>query len=281
MVRASIWKDTYYTANVSSLEYRIELDNTVIFTGRAYARPNESVVKININRICENYLKQDIDTILTGATTQNNADALHRFVLKNKNGNILETYDFVYDWSYGENWTGGATTIISQPINGHYVDGMLKLVSTVADSGVGTQSNSSAYNKEVCADYALYFVTAKGGWSSFVFEGSVTKKDAITSYSASRYADNTTYDFEVSKYAEDITRTYTAKTGWLNDDESEAFAQNVPSTPKAYLHNLAEGTITPVVITDTAVDYQKFKTNNRKFAQYTVNIKESKVKHRR
>ena len=281
MVKTSIWKDTFFTDDVSKLTYKIELDGSVIFTGRAYGRPDEGSVRININKICENYLNQDIDRVLTGATSQTNTEALRTFTLKDEDDTTLETYMFLYDWSYATPWNGSSRTL-SNPINGHYANGMLKLKTTVSSSAVTTYRSTGSYPTLVkCADYAVYYLNAAGGWDSFLFEGSVVRKDNITSHNSSKFADNTSKEFEVERYATEISTSYAAKTGWLNDDEAAKFAANLIGSTKVYLHNLKDGTIKPLVITDNTAEYQTFKTNGRKFCQYTLNMKESQTKYRR
>lgn len=257
MVYAPIWKDTVYTANTASLEYSITVNGTEIYSGKAVRFPNESNLSININKICKDYLFQDIDNILTGATSQTNSYAYRTFTLKNGNGTTLETYGFLYDWEKGRNWNGTARTLVT-PINGERTAGMLCLKTTVSSSRVvTTYSNSTPdYPKLVCADYALYFLGLGGGWSSFVFTGKCKRVDNITSHQFDHSYNNTTSEFEVGRYISEIVPTWELNTGMLTEEQAADYARELVSSNKCYLHNLVDNTIIPVVITDNAAEYK-------------------------
>lgn len=283
MVKAPIYKDTYYTTTASSLVYTISTDEGVVFTGKAYRYPNSDTLKININKICRNFLDNDIQALLeSSASSMTNANACKTFTLKNGNGTVLETYMFLYDYDYDHSWYGAAETL-SMPINGKYVSGMLTMRTTVSSTGTVTNyKTNSAYNKRVnCADYILYYLNARGGWDSFVIEGNVTKSDKITQYTTDKVFDNTTLDFENNRYVSEIQPQYIMNTGWLTDEESANLAKNLIGSNKVYVHSLAEQRIFPAVITDTNITYQTYAGNNKKMAQYKINIKESQTKIRR
>ena len=53
-----------------------------------------------------------------------------------------------------------------------------------------------------------------------------------------------------------------------------------PST-KVYIHDLAEGRIMPVVITDTKAEYKTRRNNGKQLIQYTVNCKAAQDMARR
>ena len=145
MVYAPIWKDTYYTTTASSLTYKIYLGTTVIFSGKAYRMPNGDTIEININKVCQNYLEQDIDELLTtSSSSQRNYDAIGDFVLKNGAGTTLETYRFIFDWDYDHSW-GGAAVTLSQPVNGEYINGQMKLKTTVTTGNTSTQNVLTTY----------------------------------------------------------------------------------------------------------------------------------------
>lgn len=107
MKYSSIFRDTYYTTTANSLTYRIELDGDIIYYGRAIKFPGADILKININKVCRDYLSSNINLILGGASAQTNENALRTFNLIDvTTGNILEQYTFLYDWNYVELWTG-------------------------------------------------------------------------------------------------------------------------------------------------------------------------------
>lgn len=284
MIYAPIYKDTYYTSTSSSLNYTITYNGTVIFSGRAVKMPNRDSIKININKICQKYLFQDIDTLLTGSSSsQSNPNAIGDFVLKNGAGTTLETYRFIYDWDYDHSWNNNAVTL-SQPVNGEFISGMMKLKTTVGTGNTSTQNtvttyrSTGDYNKEVCGDYVLYYVNARGGWDAFAFYKG-EKSDTVKQYDYSKTYDNNTYEFEDTRYMEDITTKYKLTTGWLDDGQSKNFAKNLVSSPKCYLHNVTEGWIKPVLITDTAVTYKE-QDNVNDIIYYQITVKESQTKQR-
>ena len=50
---------------------------------------------------------------------------------------------------------------------------------------------------------------------------------------------------------------------------------------KVYLHNIDEGWVKPVVISDSNVDYQTYTTNGRRLSQYKITVQESQSKIRK
>ena len=70
-------------------------------------------------------------------------------------------------------------------------------------------------------------------------------------------------------------------THYLSDEEAANLSKNLVGSNMVYLHNLMDGTIRPVIITDTQVTYQTYQTNGKKMAQYKINIVESQSKIRR
>lgn len=282
MVYAPIWKDTYYTTTAASLTYKIYLSDTLIFSGKAYRMPNGNNISININKICQNYLEQDIDRLLTSSSSsQQNPNAKGDFVLKNGSNTTLETYRFLYDWDYTHNWTGSSATL-SQPINGEFISGQMKLKTTVAATGssntVTTYRSTGSYDKEICGSYVLYYVNARGGWDAFAFHKG-EKSETITQHNYSKTFNNTTYEFEDKRYISEIDTTYKLSTGILTDAQSKSFAKNLVSSNKCYLHNLSEGWIKPVVITDNQVTYKEWD-NVDDVISYQITVKESQTKQR-
>ena len=276
-VTAPIWKDTYYTTTASTFQYTITCNDGTIFSGKAYRMPNQDSISININKICRDYLSQDIDSILGGSSSQTNANACKDFTLKNGSGTSVRTYRFLFDYDYDHSWTGQSATL-SESINGHYASGQLRLSTSVNTGGTvtTTRNNTTLYNTEVCADYVLHFVGARGGWMSFAFEGRCVKTDGVKQYLYDKAFNNTTKDFEKVDYLNEITTTYKLNTGTLTEEEASRFAKNVGSTTKAYLQIISEGKIIPVLVTDTSVQYKQDGMSD--VITYEVNIKESQSK---
>lgn len=274
---APIWKDTYYTSSAEYLPYEISYNSNVIFSGRAYAMPRRQI-RININKVCADYLSTNIDAILEGGSSATAANAVGTFTLSS-NGSTLETYTFLYCWDYSYNWTGGSASL-SMPICDTYAEGMVSL-STYATSNSVTTTASTPVKTTGCANYGLYYVNARGGWDAFAIQGAVRKTDNITEFTTDKSFNNTTKEFEAERYLAEIKTAYELHTHYLTDEQSDNLAKNLLSSNKVYLHNLNDGTIKPVLITDKSVKYIQQHTNNGKMAQYTINVVESQSRLRR
>lgn len=279
MVYAPIWKDTFYSTTGETLIYKLITSGDTIFLGKAVKFPTASLVEVNINDICKNYMSNELPDIrgISAATSFTNTEACKTFQLYNENLRLLETYQFLWDWSYLD-WNGGSKSM-SLDINGHK-DIRMYDFSTSVSAGVVT--NSIAFtNNGYCGDWALYFQNKFGGWSSFLIEGNVKRTDTVTQYKYSKAARNTTIDFEDTVYSEDIDRRWQMYTGWLSDAESERLADNLLKSPRIYAHNLNTGEIIPVVITDTNIEHKTYRNQGHKPFSYVISVKASQMITRR
>ena len=283
-IKAPIWQDIYYTSTTyTMLEYIINRkDGVVIYAGRAYQRPGGTGISINISKICQDYIKDSFSETdfrnLVGSTYAH-PESYVEFELRDKNGNLLNTYGFVYDWSY-ENWNGSARTV-SNPINNHKMAGMYvfnTVCRTVDDTMELATTVSEVASGNACGEIALYYKNRKGGWDSFLIEGTVTKKDEYTKYTYNRSFNNNTLEFENGTYHSQIVTSYVLNTGWLNDQESDNLAFNLLSSNEVYLHNLCTDQVYPVVIKDNTATYKTYKNNSRKLVNYQINVEESQRK---
>lgn len=303
MIFNPIWKDTYYVSTADTLNYRILLEGDEIYAGKAVKYPDADEMFINVNKICSNYLESDIEVLLnlmpdsSTAITQNQAQRQFDFEV---NDAVVETYVFYNDWSYSDDVeVTGSSIYLSNPINGHYVPGMLRLLTqrwtkdyimnVITAGNIGSYETASTipaenrlYPTQVkCTPYVLYYLNSYGGWDAFVIEGNTNKKDAFTTFTTDRAFNNTTLEFEYNKYIQEIKTTYVMNTGLLTDEQSSNLAKNLVGSLKVYLHNIDEGWVKPVVITDSSVDYQTYTTNGRKLSQYKITVQESQTKVRK
>lgn len=283
-IKAPIWQDIYYTSTTyTMLEYIINRKGgVVIYAGRAYQRPGGTGISINISKICQDYIKDsfsDTDFRNLVGSTYAHPESYVEFELRDMNGNLLNTYGFVYDWSY-ENWDGNARTV-SNPINNHKMAGMYDfntVCRTVDDTMELATSVYQVAGGNYCGEIALYYKNRKGGWDSFLIEGTVTKKDEYTKYTYNRSFNNNTLEFENGTYHSQIVTSYVLNTGWLNDQESDNLAFNLLSSNEVYLHNLCTDKVYPVVIKDNTATYKTYKNNSRKLVNYQINVEESQRK---
>lgn len=296
MANSVIWRDTYYTSEKDVLSYRIVVDGDLIFSGKAYKAPDADELKINVSKICQNYLNNDISlsALPITNTVLIHPEAFRIFTLQDEGGNNLETFRFLYGWNYDPNDQAPVPylgeIVLSDPINGHYSGHQWRPITVYSGStsypptgGVYTRTHAnSGYTTEVpCAQYALIYLNAKGGWDSFLFEGTCVREDNIQQYTTNKSFNNQTAEFERSRYISEIDTTYQCNTGWLTDEQAQKFAWHLVNTNKAYLHNLITDEIKPVLITESNVRYQTYQTNGLRMAQYKIGIKESQQKIRR
>lgn len=272
MITAPIYKDTYFKYyDVSALTYYIiadsQLTGDTIFNGKAYLLPDEESVKINISRICADYLSNELPSFVNSSYT--NSDAVREFFLYDADDDtLLESYKFSYDWSYETS---------PQQLSPRYAVGQ-KVVTTVKNASnyvntVSVFNDSSLY----CGRYALIYLQPDGKWNSFLMEGLYKVSDDFNSYTTERSYDNTKAEFNKNKYVNEITTTYELNTGWFDDRESEIFAKTVLRSIKVYLQDIVNNTIIPVVITDNSVE-RKMYLNEKKLITYKVVVEESQNK---
>lgn len=301
MARVPIWKDTYYNVPSSASPYtysvklktgrQIIINGTAtdeiitVFNGKAYVRPGDEFIRININHIAQNYLSSDLPDLrdITATTQYTNTEACREFYICNENGNTAATYNFLLDYSY-EDIDLSVNQDLSVVVNGHGAPGMLYLSTAFVASSLTVVTTlsinaSSSFTETYCGDYAVYFLSRSGGWSSFLIEGQTVRTDKYTRYQMMRSFDNTTLDWQKQTYTNQINDTYKLNTGWLNDDESSVLAEHLFSSNKVYLHNLKTNEVFPVVITDSNATYKTYSNQGRRLVNYAINVEASQTKN--
>lgn len=277
-----IWKNTSYNFNEDILQYTIVNGNSELFSGKAYKYPNATGGEILLNKICENYLDNDITFDLTQPTYESqNFGACKTFALK-VNGITRTTVEFYWNYSYNDDVNPSVS--LNRPINGKYTNGMYKMITQYAGGEIHTNMDSTTtpkygYNTLSCGNYALYYRNRLGGFDAFLISGKVSEKDSYNTSSYVKFVKNqvSPTERENNVYRNEITHSYEISTGWLKDSESKILAENLLSSTKVYLHDLVNNKIIPVDIQETEIEYKNF-LNLRKLVSYTINIKESNKK---
>lgn len=127
-----IWKDYYIDLGANSYrDYEVQVDGEVIFSGRAYLRPDEDTIKVKINDICADYLASSLPDFSQDFTLM---DISRTFVVV-VGGAVVETVTFVNDWSYDPTRVITADTLLSDPILPE-LDPRQAMIISVAGSGV-------------------------------------------------------------------------------------------------------------------------------------------------
>ena len=120
-----IWKSTFYETETDRVKFRIlKWGVQEICRATAVRLPDDELLRIGLNKPCQNYLDSSIDVSATGTTSSN---AYAEFTLQVWNESNLQWFNayefaFVNDWSYSEHEETGS---FSEPINGHAAPGQL------------------------------------------------------------------------------------------------------------------------------------------------------------
>lgn len=275
-IYAPIWKDVFYTGDTESLTYSVLVDGEEIYKGRAYIAPDTNILKINVSKICQDYLSASLPDFrsITSATLTD-ANSYRSFELVDGEGTLINTYNFLYCWDYLTNFDGSSVSL-ARPINGHYCPNM-KVFSTEWSNGT-VKTTITQGSGDYCGSGALYYLNKSGGWDSFLIEGVSKRTDAYDKYTYNKSFDNNTIEFEEGVYFNQIQARWTLHTGFLSDEESKRLAYNLIPSNKVYFHNFEDDTIVPVVITNSSVDYKTYRNEGRKMVRYDITLNESQKK---
>lgn len=283
-----IWKDTFFEvpASASPYAYSIEVGGETIFNGKAWAAPFEDTIKVGVNRVAQDYLSvhfPNVSAVTYVGSNESQPLWVRTFTVRDAEMNTVNTYDFYMDWSYKE--AGLVITSLDNPINDHRTRGQYYFRNIVTPSFGGgiascaTRTLKEAYGNGYCADGVLYYLNRRGGWESFLIEGNILRRDEYTRYSITKSYDNNTLDRGKMVYNNAITPTWELHTAFLNGDESKNLAFNLLSSNQVYFHDLVEGKIYPVVITDASGEYKTVKNQGNKLVTYTISISASQTQH--
>lgn len=127
--------------------------------------------------------------------------------------------------------------------------------------------------------YALYYVNKKGGLDSLLCYGRQVESWQSDRTQVRLYADRSNRKtFENQYIYQEIDKQYQLNTGLLSDDNARKI-DNLIYSPKVFIHDLQEDTITSCVITDNSYTMKSRRNDARVF--YTINVQESKPYKRR
>ena len=130
------------------------------------------------------------------------------------------------------------------------------------------------------SNYVLYYRNALGGIDLFPVTGKVIKSNDIEHLTINKKYDNRTLNFGKTNYENVLTERWQLYSGRLNDQQSKLMHHLINST-YVYLYDIQADKFTPVVITDTEMEYKTYKNNNNKMVYYTINVEASQTKYRR
>lgn len=277
-----IWQDTFYyvPASASPFTYSLEISGTTIFNGKAWVAPDEAQIRINVNRVVQDYLSMDFPASpTTGITAYDHEDAVKTVSILDENNNTLSSWTFVFDWSYDTlSFDNNGLAVLSDPVNGHSTIGMwhYKTFASETSGVVYTQKSLSpaglGYDNNYCGEYALYYCNRNGGWDSLLIEGDVRREDDFDRHSISTvYNNNSIMDWGKRNYNNQISPTWEVNTGWLTDSQSLNLARNLLSSNSVYFHDLDKGKVIPVILTDAKAIYKTHR-NQKRMVNHTISI---------
>lgn len=299
MIYAPLWEDVYFeTSAATSLNYSIRTDSTpgttdyIVYKGRAYKQPGKSVIQIKINPIVDKYMGNSLPENWYGGTDfgYNPVGLFKEFYLfDDDTETVLESYSFRYTYDEDFKWTGVQSE--SNQTSG------LRIVNELTPNGsehlyaanqftFGTSIYISTWVNYISrwsvpntckGDMAVYYLGKCGCWNDFLFTGKVVRNDEFTHYDYgtdgyNALSGNPEYSATIIRYANELNTTFQCTTGWLDDVNSEHFAQDLVPALKVMIHDLKKDKVYPAVITDTSVETKKYK-NNRELNKYTVTFK--------
>ena len=158
-----------------------------------------------------------------------------------------------------------------------YQDLLLRVVSNYSCSFLSLFQGSGSFSDldpfyvqegwETQGKFAVYYYNTLGGYDSLVLKGPVVPSTANTP--------NTflTYERKRKVFQTDQTRKFVAQTGTMDDVES-MFVEEMVTSPRVYLHDIAKDEIIPVRPTTGTVEKKTFWNQGRKFANYQIELED-------
>ena len=303
-----IWKDyyvdlsAYLTDNACDYEIRKGLD--VIFAGRAVGDANGDC-EVRVNDICAGFLGSAMpDTSTLGFTADASCVDFALYV----GGSKVEDITLYRDWSYDRNWEPYTGGVSSSPIKWTIDTRMPLLYSRVKSASVsvnvrGTTTTVSATGsgviavpaqnatgtiviagttykiEDTCKRYALYYVNAYGGWDQLLMQSGQETDGYERSTYKTDYDNNEPTAVGEHNWRNGVSRAWLLKTGVLTDAEA-AMMHHLVGSVQAYLLDMDEGVMLPVIITDNECTARSYALGKRK-VEYTVSVRLAQSELRR
>lgn len=152
-------------------------------------------------------------------------------------------------------------------------------VIDIVDRNAG-ETLTSYEVRETCAEYAIYYLNAHGGYDHLLINGTSKRTDNINRTEITRVVDNTTLKHGRNDVHTEITRTWRLNTGHLTDAQW-AKTHHLLGSTHVFLHNLETDEIVPVVIKANKADFNTYRNNGRKMSQLSIDVEESTKRERR
>lgn len=290
-MKYSAWEDAVFTVTgMSEFVYSIYDENsTLLYTGKAYARPDVGIIEINVSQIVRNYLNCKLPSVAFNYTDFNTGqvmlpNAVLGFSLADEKGNVIETYKFLNCWNYKDMYrfldNSTMNLNINRAVNNHTAVGQYTFTSTLMKQDYVRVTIGTVASATSCGYGVLYYSNALGGWDAFLIEGRMKKTDSYERYEIDNAYMANTLQYGHRTLVNTISEAWELQTHYLTDNESKTLTENLYGSNDVYFHDLVEDRIYPVVITDKSVEVKNWKNQGKKQFIHTINIKSAQDKQR-
>ena len=251
--------------------------SAVIYSGKAFRKPGETSILARINDVCAEAFIHDLPTVSHAAFTTDSPITFRVQTLSGSTWTTKATVEFIPDWSYDPDWdiaTGLSDPIINRIDSRMPIFFSVYRATSISAQGIrknGTTSTSTITQSAKtgtavflasnwqnldrivltsgtitktyqvvtsCAEYALYYVNAYGGWDCLLIEGGDMQSDSLKRYTREGvYDNNNIQNRGIHNYVNEITKGFTLYTGWLGDAQSQMMHNLVNSTD-VYLYDI-------------------------------------------
>lgn len=132
-----------------------------------------------------------------------------------------------------------------------------------------------------CNPYALFYVNAFGCWEVLrLVSGTEAHGYDRATFNKKHNPTNITESRGKTNYQNVITRQWQVGTDWLTDAGAQNISHLIGST-NVWLHDINNGEIVPVIITDTASENKTFRNQGRQLVRYDINLQLAQDRLRR
>lgn len=144
---------------------------------------------------------------------------------------------------------------------------------TIITTMTGVDSTTYTVTRECPHRYTLYYVNKYGALDALLCIGRDIEGWNPTRVDVQLYNDRgNRLDWEQKRINQEIDHRFTLNTGLLRDEDAEKIDHLIYS-PKVFIHDLQEDTITSCIITDTSYSVKQHRYD--RVVQYTINVTES------
>lgn len=185
--------------------------------------------------------------------------------------------------TFGE-WGISINGIRSVRVSTRYMSTVFHRWATAATEGAPiTISGAEAPTytvRKTCAQYALYYLNAVGGWDYLLLMGNVERANNYERVNMRQYANNLTYEHGEVVVSEKVDATWKLYTDYLSDTQW-ALMHHLTGSPQVYLHDLERNAVIPVNVTDTQQVYNTYANKGKKMTFAEIHVKASQQRYRR